>query len=73
MRIFLRMPREKNSRKIIKRLQREGWTLLRINGSHHVFGNGPRRVIIPHPRKDLPIGLVLEIEEAAGWKGGEPT
>ena len=51
---------------------REGWTLLRINGSHHAGGNGPRRVIIPHPRKDLPIGLVLEIEEEAGWKGGEP-
>ncbi|MXX88995.1 MAG: addiction module toxin, HicA family [Boseongicola sp. SB0677_bin_26] len=63
------MARERNSRKIIKRLKRDGWVLLRTNGSHHVFGKGARRVSITHPRKDLPIGMVLEIEEAAGWKG----
>ena len=68
MRIYSRMARERNSRKIIRRLKREGWVLLRTNGSHHVFGKGPRRVIVPHPRKDLPVGLVLEIEEVAGWK-----
>jgi len=63
------MARERNSRKIIRRLKRERWVLLRTSGWHHVFGKGPRRVIIPHPRKDLPVGLIDEIEAAAGWKG----
>ena len=26
-----------NSRDIIRRLEREGWTLVRVTGSHHVF------------------------------------
>jgi predicted RNA binding protein YcfA (HicA-like mRNA interferase family) len=26
-----------NSRDIVRRLEREGWTLLRVTGSHHVF------------------------------------
>ncbi len=33
------------------------------------FGKDPRRVIIPHPRKVLPVGLVDEIDAEAGWKG----
>lgn len=68
VRIYSRMAREHSSRKIIKRLKREGWALLRTNGSHHVFGKDTRRLSIPHPKKDLPVGLVQEIEEAAGWK-----
>ncbi|MYE12228.1 MAG: type II toxin-antitoxin system HicA family toxin [Gammaproteobacteria bacterium] len=63
------MGRERDSRKIIRRLKRDGWTHLRTSGSHHVFGKGSRRLVIPHPRKDLPIGMVQEIEESAGWKG----
>ena len=44
-----------NSRDIVRRLEREGWTLVRVTGSHHVFkspGSGAT-VVVPHPRKDL--------------------
>ena len=43
-----------SSREIVRRLEREGWTLVRVTGSHHVF-KGPlsgATLVIPHPKKD---------------------
>lgn len=42
-----------NSREIIRRLEREGWVLVRVTGSHHVFKNpvSGETLVIPHPRK----------------------
>ena len=44
-----------NSRDIIHRLEREGWTLVRVTGSHHVFKSAvsAATVVVPHPKKDL--------------------
>ena len=58
-----------DSRSILARLTREGWILVRIKGSHHVFRRPatPAIVVIPHPRKDLPIGTVRRIHRDAGW------
>jgi len=44
-----------NSRDIKRRLEREGWILERIAGSHHVFKHPQSRatVVLPHPKKDL--------------------
>jgi predicted RNA binding protein YcfA (HicA-like mRNA interferase family) len=59
-----------NSRDIMRRLQAEGWTLERVKGSHHVFKN-PKTgsiIILPHPRKDLGIGLVRAIYRQADWQ-----
>jgi predicted RNA binding protein YcfA (HicA-like mRNA interferase family) len=44
-----------NSREIIRRLEREGWVLVRITGSHHVFKNtaSDETLVVPHPKKDL--------------------
>ncbi len=58
-----------NSREIKSRLERDGWTLVRIKGSHHIFRNPKTGVIIslPHPKKDLGEGLVREIYKAANW------
>ncbi|MDB5514880.1 MAG: type toxin-antitoxin system HicA family toxin [Tardiphaga sp.] len=52
-----------NSRDIIRRLEREGWILMRITGSHHVFKNASsdQTVVVPHPKKDLGKGLVRAI------------
>ena len=49
-----------NSREIVRRLEREGWTLVRITGSHHVFKNpiSGETLVVPHPKKDLGKGLV---------------
>lgn len=59
-----------SSRDIKRRLESEGWVLDRIRGSHHVFrkpGTG-QTIILPHPKKDLGIGLVRAIYKQAGWK-----
>ncbi|MGB8399109.1 type II toxin-antitoxin system HicA family toxin [Bradyrhizobium sp.] len=48
-----------NSRDIIQRLEREGWTLVRITGSHHVF-KAPvsgETLVVPHPKKDLVLSV----------------
>lgn len=59
-----------NSRDIIRRLEKEGWTLARITGSHHHFAKPGRWeiVTVPHPRKDLSIGTLKSIYRQAGWK-----
>ena len=60
---------ETDSRKIIKRLSYEDFILKSVNGSHHKFHRlSDRRVVmVPHPKKDLPIGTVRDIYKAAGW------
>ena len=59
-----------NSRDIVRRLEREGWSLVRVTGSHHVFKNpiSGVTVVVPHPKKDLGKGLVHAIYKGAGWK-----
>jgi predicted RNA binding protein YcfA (HicA-like mRNA interferase family) len=44
-----------NSRDIVRRLEREGWTLVRVTGSHHVFKSSvsDETAVVPHPKKDL--------------------
>jgi predicted RNA binding protein YcfA (HicA-like mRNA interferase family) len=58
-----------HSREIKRRLEKEGWVLERVSGSHHVFRNPKTGAIIPlpHPKKDLGQGLVWTIYKAAGW------
>jgi len=58
---------ETNSRKIIKRLKKEGFVLVNTVGSHHKFTTGEMTVTVPHPKKDLPVGTVRNIYKQAGW------
>ena len=57
-----------NSASLIKEMQQAGWQLDRVNGSHHVFKhpNRPGIVVVPHPKKDLGVGLVKAIRRQAG-------
>ena len=57
----------RNSRDIVKRLGAEGFKLVSIRGSHHKFRNGPITVIVPHPKKDLPLGTAQSIARQVGW------
>ncbi len=58
-----------NGKQIIKILKAHGWTLDRIEGSHHVLMNGARAVPVPvHGAKDLKIGLLKDIEKQTGVK-----
>ena len=59
-----------NSRDIKRRVERDGWILKRVRGSHHVFRH-PRShetIVRPRPRKDLGLGLVRAIYLQARWE-----
>jgi predicted RNA binding protein YcfA (HicA-like mRNA interferase family) len=61
---------ERNSRKLMRKLEQDGWKVVRIKGSHHTLKN-PRftfPIVFVHPKKDLPIGLVRRIYKDAGWR-----
>ncbi|MCG8632553.1 MAG: type II toxin-antitoxin system HicA family toxin [Desulfobacterales bacterium] len=57
------------SKQIIKELKKAGFSLVKITGDHHKFKheNG-RIVIVPHPKKDMPIGTARNIYKMAGLK-----
>jgi predicted RNA binding protein YcfA (HicA-like mRNA interferase family) len=59
-----------NSRDIKRRLEKEGWVVERITGSHHVFKHPQtgNTVVLPHPKKDLGPGLIHSIYKQANWK-----
>ena len=59
-----------NSKELIKALEKDGWVLRGSKGSHHVF-NHPRKaghITVPHPKKDLGVGLVQKLLKQAGIK-----
>ncbi|MYA35742.1 MAG: type II toxin-antitoxin system HicA family toxin [Gammaproteobacteria bacterium] len=57
----------RNSRDIVRRLKAEGFELVSIRGSHHKFRKGSITVIVPHPKKDLPLGTARNIARLVGW------
>ncbi len=62
--------REKNvnSKEVITRIEKDGWKLVAVRGSHHQFKHPskPGRVTVPHPKKDLNIKTVKSILKQAG-------
>lgn len=61
-----------HSKKLIELLKSDGWFLSRTKGSHHIFAHKTKsgHVCIPHPKKDLGLGLVVKILKQAGLKEG---
>jgi predicted RNA binding protein YcfA (HicA-like mRNA interferase family) len=60
-----------NGKQIIAKLKQQGWTLVRIEGSHHIMKNSAsnKKVPIPvHGSKDVQIGLIKAIEKQTGVK-----
>jgi len=55
---------------LIRLLERDGWELANVRGSHHVFRHPdkPGHVAVPHPRKDLGIGLKHKLLKQSGLK-----
>ncbi|MCM2473004.1 type II toxin-antitoxin system HicA family toxin [Rhizobium sp. CG5] len=58
---------ERDSRKILQRLKEDGFELVSVSGSHHKLRKDGRTVIVPHPKKDLPLGTARAIAKQAGW------
>jgi predicted RNA binding protein YcfA (HicA-like mRNA interferase family) len=58
------------SEEIIRQLEKAGWELRGVKGSHHIYTHPERagHITIPHPKKDLGIGLVNKLLKQAGLK-----
>jgi len=52
---------------LIDEIKHAGWRLDRVKGSHHIFKHASRPgiVVVPHPKKDLGLGLVKAIRRQA--------
>ena len=53
--------KEVSGKDFIRVIQKRGWVLKRINGSHHIFTKEgqPERIVIPvHGNRPLKIGLL---------------
>jgi predicted RNA binding protein YcfA (HicA-like mRNA interferase family) len=51
-------------------LKKDGWVLDRVSGDRRTFKRHDKAELIslPHPKRDLPTGLVRSIYRIAGWK-----
>ena len=61
---------ERDSRRLIRLLERDGWIRAAVKGSHWQFKHPDRkgRVTVPHPNRDIKRGTVVSIYRQAGWK-----
>lgn len=58
-----------SGRQLAKAVERAGWTLLRVNGSHHIYGRSGSvvRLSIPvHGNQMLKAGLLKHLMNLAG-------
>jgi predicted RNA binding protein YcfA (HicA-like mRNA interferase family) len=58
-----------SGKELAKLLERNGWVLLRVKGSHHVYmkSGNPSKISVPiHGNKDLKIGLLRNLLKTAG-------
>ena len=58
-----------SGREFARFVERRGWTLLRVNGSHHIYGKAGNvvRLSIPiHGNKALKTGLLRHLLKMAG-------
>lgn len=58
-----------SGRELARALERNGWSLLRIQGSHHIYGKSGSnlRLSVPiHGSKPLKIGLLKFLLKSAG-------
>ena len=63
-----------SGREFARLLERHGWRLLRVNGSHHVYGKTgePARLLVPiHGAKPLKVGLLRHLAKVAGLDDDE--
>lgn len=61
--------KSKSGKEFARILERHGWELLRVQGSHHVYGKSGSeiRISIPiHRNQNLKIGLLRHFMKVAG-------
>jgi predicted RNA binding protein YcfA (HicA-like mRNA interferase family) len=58
-----------NGKQVIAKLEKNGWEILRSQGSHYRLGKGENRTTVAvHGTKDLGKGLIAAIERQTGVK-----
>lgn len=56
-----------SGRELARILQYKGWQLLRVRGSHHLYGKGSERIVIPvHGNQALKTGMQRDLMKQAG-------
>ena len=56
-------------KELLKQLQKDGWKLDRINGSHHIMTKGIQTLSVPvHGSRDIPTGLLSKLLKEAKLK-----
>ncbi len=66
--------RSATGRDLAKAVERKGWLLLRVHGSHHIYGKegSTVRLSIPvHEGRDLKVGLLRHVMKLAGLSEGD--
>ena len=60
------------ARDLVRTIEEDGWELIRVTGSHHIYKHPakPGRIVIPiHGlNRDMPIGTALSILKQAGLR-----
>lgn len=61
---------ERDSRKLIRLLEQDGWVQVATRGSHRQFKHPDRkgRITVSHPNREMKRGTVASIYRQAGWK-----
>ncbi|MBE6111838.1 MAG: type II toxin-antitoxin system HicA family toxin [Peptococcaceae bacterium] len=58
-------------KELLRLLQKHGWKIDRIHGSHHVLKKGNDTITVPvHGNGDIKKGLLQSILKQTGLKGG---
>lgn len=61
------MPKEQETKEIVKRLRKEGWDEETGKGSHVVFRKDGVTVSVPTSKKEVKLGTYRSIAKLAGW------
>lgn len=63
-----------SGKELARTLEQRGWTLLRVTGSHHIYGRtgSPIRLSVPiHGNRPLKLGLLKFLLKRAGLVEGD--
>ena len=56
-----------SGRELARILERKGWELIRVHGSHHLYRKGANRLVIPvHGNQTLKTGMQRDLMKQAG-------
>ena len=61
------MPKEQETKEIVRRLRKEGWEEESGKGSHAIFRRDGVTISVPMSRREQKLGTYRDIAKKAGW------